>query len=278
MSLRSMPLVVLGLTACASTADLRPPELVASPPSTTDETRGREVLNAMVDAHGGIERWKAFNFVHAKVSDAWFSKMIFALVVPFADNPEYVILSAYTQRLPDGRLEFPGGENAGHTWVIRGDEFITKAPGEAPVTERLADDAIRSLLSMNFLFLPGMPFYLHTADRVSSLGRETIDGRVYDKIFLSWGDYAPQTNIDQWVVWVDAETHLLSYVHLTARQAGMSQQFVLRAYDYVDAQGLQVASKYDGIPEFGDDPLHTYAYEDVEFSQRKHVDLLDGAP
>ncbi len=266
------------LGGCAAIADLRPEVMRTAEPTVEAEQQGRAVLDKMVEAHGGMDAWSKFNFMHAKAEDAWFNRFIFAVVVPFQDNPEHVVVSSYTHSFPHGRLELPGGGNSGHTWGLKGNEITLKKPGEAPEVKPIKDEKILATLSMNFLFWPGMPFYLASADKVTYLGLEEIQDRRYHKVFLSWVRYAPQADIDQWVLWIDPDTNLLRYVNFTARLAGPSRQAVIGLRDFADIQGMKIAKKYDGLSKLGDEPLHTYSYSKIEFSNRKRLDLMADAP
>lgn len=263
---------------CAGMADIRPESLKAAPPSPSAESLGRRLVSGMMDAHGGLDRWRSFNFIHARAQDEWFSKLFFALAAPYTENPEQVVLSAYTQKFPSARIEFPGGKNAGHTWVVEEQTIRMKEPNFPPQSKSEADDRFFATFVHNFLLWPNVPFLLATADKAVHIGEAQWEGRSYDKVLIAWGDYAPQANSDQWILWINQESHLLERVWFTIRMAGERQVGGYNLREFHDVQGMKIATVYEGLLDLDDDPLHTYTYSKVEFSNRQEVDLMVGAP
>lgn len=278
MKLHSTRLLFVGalLGGCSSgLADIRPEPLRVAPPTADSEAKGQRLVREMLDAHG-LETWQTFDFVHARAADEWFNALFFALGAPYTENPEHVVVAAYTQRFPSARVEFTGGDNAGQVWVVDGDRIRTKAEGEAVETQRTADDPFFAAFVHNFPLWPNMPFLLASADRATYLDEATWEGRTYDRVLISWGDYAPQADVDQWILWVNRDTRLLERVWFTIRLAGEDQVGGYNLREIRDVQGMKIATVAEGLLGLDEDPLHTYTYRDIRFSNRVAADLMAG--
>ncbi len=276
-------IITLGLvlsSACSGgLADLRPEMMQASSPDSAAIERGRTLLQRMYDAHGGLERWEQFNFVHAKASDEWFNSLFWALASPYEENPEHVFVASYTQQFPHARLEFPGGDNAGHTWVVKGNRLTTKEPSAPSEAEALRAAALKATFIRNFLLWPNVPFQLATADHAIYVGEGKWDGKNFDRVLISWGSLEPNTETDQWELWINKDTQLLERVRFTIRMFDESAVAGYNLKEFKTIQGLTIATVYEGLADPDDeDPLHTYTFSDIEFSRRQDADLMRVAP
>ena len=275
----ALVLIAATTVSCAAElSDIRPEAIRPRNPSADRQTQGRNLLAEMFEAHGGIDRWRQFNFVTAKVSDEWFNSLFWTLAAPYTENPEYVAVAAYTRTFPHGRIEFTGGRNAGETWVADGDVNHRKALGESPEVVATADDGLFASFVHNFLVWPNFPFILASADRVAHVGSEQWRGQRYEKVFISWGDFGPQADVDQWILWINAESNMLERVWFTIRLAGKDAVGGYNFKEFEEVQGLKVATVCEGVLGLDDDPLHTYVLSEIEFSNRQRADLMSVAP
>ena len=271
--------VPIFLAACSSgLSDIRPDALKSAPPTSQSVARGNALLAEMFEAHGGLWRWRSFNFVTAKVSDEWFNSLFWTLAAPYTENPEHVAVAAYTHEFPNARVEFTGGKNAGLVWVADRDTIVRKVPSEAPERVKTADDGIFTSFVHNFAVWPTFPFILASVDRAAYIGPDEYQGQRYEKVLVSWGTLGPQAKTDQWILWINAESKRLERVWFTIRVAGEDAVggYNLKAFKTV--QGLSIATVCEGIIGLDEAPLHTYVLTDIEFSNRVRSDLLSVVP
>ena len=266
--------IAVHLSACSSgLADLQPKALQTAPPTDVDIARGRALVDQMFEAHGGLKRWRSFNFVVAQVSDEWFNSLFWTLVTPYTENPEHVAVAAYTQEFPNGRVEFTGGRNAGLVWAARGEEVWRKRPGREAESQTVSEDGVLSTLVHNFMVWPMFPFLLSSVDQVVHIGADEYQGQRYEKVLVSWGELAPQPGADQWILWINAESKYLERVWFTVRLLGDSSVAGFNLKGFKDVQGLQIATMCEGVLGLDENPIHTYVLSHLEFSNRASTDL-----
>ncbi|MEM1024190.1 MAG: hypothetical protein AAGD10_01890 [Myxococcota bacterium] len=256
------------MAACGGVRDLRPPNVRGDALPAATEHRGKEAVEAMLSAHGGLDRWRDFNFVSARASDEWYNTLYWRLLAPYRDNPEWVAVAAYVHDFPNARVQFLGGKNEGEVWVSRGDQIWRKNVDEEAKVIHVDDKGIFTTFAHGFAYWPTMPFALATADSVAYVDTGEWEGRRYDRVLVSWDGLAPKPDIDQWILWIDVETKQLDRVWFTIRRVGRRAQggYNLRHYQWV--QGLKVPTVLEALLKPDGRPLHVYTYEDIEFSRR----------
>lgn len=264
-------LILLLFMGCG-TADIRPDSMKESPPK---EAQAEQLVRSMEKAHG-IEEWRRYNFMQAYAYDEWFNILFYKIAAPYTENPENVFVSAYTHEFPTSRVELLAGKNKGETWVAEGEMLYRKSPGKEADSWNYMDKGLFASFVHGFPIWPNVAFIFQSADKFAYLGEESVDGRLHHKVFVSWGTFEPHKEIDQWILWIDAETSVLKRVWFTIRAAGKGQEggYVIRKTKAV--QGMVIPVEVDAHLKFDKDPLHTYVYRDVVFSKRKRVSLLDG--
>lgn len=269
----------LSLGACGGgLADIRPDALkVDGAPTSQQSERGRAIIERMARAHG-IDTWKTFNFMTATSEDEWFNAFFYAVAAPYTENPERARVASYIHQFPHARVEFLAGENASEVWTVKGRALKRRKASEDVESFEQKDDALFAAFAHNFLLWPNVPFHMATADQWAYLDTKSWEGRTFERVLLSWKTLKPQADIDQWIVWVNTSTHLMERVEFTIRLSGEGQLGVYNLRGFKDVQGMKVAHVYEGLLELEDEPLHTYTYSDIEFSQRQVVDLTKLAP
>ncbi|MEO0813923.1 MAG: hypothetical protein AAFY60_13735, partial [Myxococcota bacterium] len=104
------------------------------------------------------------------------------------------------------------------------------------------------------------------------------EGRSFDRVLIGWGGLEPSSRSDQWDLWVNRESKLLERVWFTIRMAGDDAVAGYNLRNFITTQGLTVATRYEGLLDLDDTPLHTYQYRDIDFSHRAIEDLMAVAP
>ena len=144
--------------------------------------------------------------------------------------------------------------NARTVWVARGEQIFRKAPGETVEVVGNSDDGLFTAFVHNFLVWPSFPFILASADHIAHIGEDTWQGRRYEKVLVSWRDFAPQAKVDQWILWINADSKLLERVWFTTPLAGDDAVGGYNFKEFRQAQGLRIATVFEGVLELDEPP------------------------
>lgn len=262
------------VNACM-TADIRPDRMRATI-NPADVTKGRAIVKKAFEAHGGLERWKSFGSVSATVQDDWRpapapAKWMFMEYDGEGDIVK-MKLDAIVGRFGNSRIEFLNGPEKGEIWgVVDAKRFYLKLPSEGSAPQFQTAESKQFLLQ-NIEFFPGVPFYLQSADQVAFIDEVLFDGRPHDRVLMSWHTFEPQSDLDQYIVWFDRETGLISQLQFTVRDAANWAVGVYYIDRYETIQGLVVPTKFSARFSADDpDPIHQYTYEDVRFHKERRL-------
>ncbi|MFN3196818.1 MAG: hypothetical protein ACE366_00175 [Bradymonadia bacterium] len=201
---------LLLFTAACGSADLRPDTLATQGPQHIDVQRGRALLRDAARAHG-IDAWAGITTIEARLQDDW-QGFAGALVKPW--DEEDVFTLRWVAGTFDADLTFVEGERVGerqglqngHTWHIEPGESLTIEP----------DEDTRFNLSAYIYFLE-LAYRLGTAEHVVALEDGVFRGQKYHRVFATWGALAPHSDADQYIVWINTDTHLVELCQFTVR-------------------------------------------------------------
>ncbi len=251
------------LTGCF-TADIRP-DVVKNGVTEEARQKGRQLLERSFAAAGGLEQWKSYGSVEARFRDDWSMAPAPAkwLFMEYAEDNHLTAIDAKIGEMGNSRMEFLEGPEKGVVWGVTGGDryYEIETAQRAP---KFIDNPQRELVVENVEFFLGFPFYLASADQVAHLGEVELDGRKHDLVFLSWGTFAPQADVDQWQVWFDQETGLITQMEFTVRPMGKSLTGVYFVTEWQDVQGLKLPRVLSANFAADDpSPVHIYTISDV---------------
>ncbi|MEN0064955.1 MAG: hypothetical protein AAGA48_22610 [Myxococcota bacterium] len=256
--------LLFSLVACGGLADIRPEALQTDIPRSVQDD-GAQRFSQMVEAHGGMEAWSQFETVDTTFRDEW-TNWLFFQITPYAQNNQLAALHARLQEFPHGRIEFLEGKGEGEVWTAKGNRITRDKRGKHKVS--LAwEDSFFAVFVLNPEFMVGTPFRLASADHFAHVGTRTWKDKEYDVVLLSWGDFAPQERLDQWLLYIDPDTGLLAATEFTIRMSGQSQTGFYHYRDYQETEGLMLAHAMDAYLNKNDKkPVHRYAFDAFELS------------
>ena len=222
----ALPLVLVG---CLS--DIRPDSFAASAEDPEAAARGRALLEDAAEAHGGLAAWRARDSVTVELTDEW--QGIGRLFNPW---PSRMIDVRLEQKLGtfDSRATFLNDQDAGLVWGIAEGESWVQPPGKSAKPKN--DGDLRFILPTMHYFTE-IPYRLLEAPLVLDLGRETIDGRTYERVYATWESLEPNAEYDQYVVYIDTETGRIAKTHYTVREIFRSVSGTMHYEDYQAVDG-----------------------------------------
>ncbi|MCR9141001.1 MAG: hypothetical protein NXI24_01930 [bacterium] len=254
-------------TIACGTADIRPESLKNGEPSANSVAKGRAILERVFAASGGLDNWKKYASVRAKFRDDWSTAPAPAkwLFMEYEEHNLPIQLDAVLGTFGNSRMTFLDGPEKGDVWgVVDAERFYTIDAGKK--TPVFAEHGGRQLFLQNAEFFISFPFYLESADQVTHLEEVDFEGKPHDLIFLSWKTFAPQPDIDQWQIWVDQATGLITQIKFTVRDTAPFIEGVYYFREYRKVGEFTMPRKADA--RFSEDDaaaVHTYDFYEIEF-------------
>lgn len=272
---RAAAFALLALALGACTTDIRPEVLQDEGITPEAAAEGRAWLDKMVAAHGGADAFRAHRDAEVVFTDTWPAWLTRTAAMPWDENGQTIRMAASTTG-DDARLTFVGGDDDGHAWGLQSWMTYTVEPDGA--VEFDEDDDLRFWVpTMAYFF--AMPWRIGEADVVAYAGTQDIDGRPHAVVYATWGQAEPQDDIDQYVLYIDAETHLLSHAAYTVRELVLASHSAVRYTDVREVGGLKVPHTLIMVEEFGSDAvLHRMEIESVRFTGGALADTLKPDP
>ena len=244
-------LSAIALAGCQ--VDLRPEELreLSAP---RDEARGRALLAQAEAAQvGSGAPWRSLSGVRVELRDAYYG-LTGAVARPWPEDPAEVVLhfrpasDDSVASFKDGQTPLRWGIHDWNTWTQEGE-------GPREYSDEPDEDVA--------FWLPTVEYFLEMAFRLGEgqfvdLGAPArVRGELCDVVYLTWGSYEPNDEVDQYVAYVSRATKRLLRVDFTVRDfADFIQGRVLYS-DFRQVQGYWLPH----LLEIGEDPpadqLHT---------------------
>lgn len=268
-------LLSLCLLGVGCQVDLRPDEL-RELKAPRDEAGGRRVL-ALAEAAqvGSAAPWKSVAGVRVELRDAYYG-LTGSVARPWPEDPAEVVFH-FRPASDDSVAEFKDGEQIlrwgihdWNTWTQEGQA------GPREYTDEPDPDVS--------FWLPTVEYFLEMAFRLGEgqfvdLGApRRVRGELCDVVYLTWGSYEPNDEVDQYVAYVSRETRRLLRVDFTVRDfADFIQGRVLYS-DFRQVKGYWLPH----LLEIGEDPpedqLHTITVRSWQLDQPLSDEALKPDP
>ncbi|MBT8219180.1 MAG: hypothetical protein KJP00_05130 [Bacteroidia bacterium] len=241
-------------------SDLRTDQVKKDP----QPIEGRALLMKMGKAHG-IENWDSIATYTVAFQDEFFGRMG-KNAHPFPSSQMEMILD-YIPNTFNGRLSFDDGTQ----WGLQAWKPYLRQRGGNPVFKK--DDDI-SFWIPTYQYFMELPLRLQSATAVAYAGERVIDGIECTGIFVSWNKYKPQSNVDQYLLWIDKKTHLIHQVEYTVRDVFRFMKARIDYKAYQDFYGLQIATDMPVHSLFGDGLMHRMKINGIQINMVPKEDLL----
>ena len=199
--------LLIALSFSCKMTDLRP-EGFTYP---NDIGRAKQLLQEMGKAHQ-IENWNNLDTYHIAFEGEFYG-FLGKKSHPFKEQKIELSLN-FIPKTDDGQLKILSGKEKNETWGIQsGQTYYLNENGE-PVVKDNKD--------MKF-YIPTYQYFIEFPSRIQEatssdyLGTKMIDGVKAEGVIASWNTVAPQKNIDQFVIWIDAESKRIIKIEYTVR-------------------------------------------------------------
>lgn len=132
----------------------------------------------------------------------------------------------------------------------------------APNKEAYPGRSARFYYNLHFYFF-GIPFVLaDPGTKHEYLGKSTVDGETYEVVRVTYEDPVGDTPEDQYVMYYDTDTYLLSFINYSVTyydKSRATEYNALKFEDWQEVNGLKVPTGYTG-----------YVWEDSTFGKERY--------
>lgn len=219
------------ITGCVNVFKVIDLRLDEENPHSSQE-KAKQLMQEMGEAHG-IANWDSIQTYNVIFKDEFYG-FIGKQAHPFKEQ-EMTFSLNYIPKTSNGQLEIASGKEKGNVWGIQ--DWSTYYKNDA--------DVMTSKKNKNMTFwIPTYQYFIEFPSRIQEatsidyIGEKMINGVKTDGVIASWNTTAPQKDIDQYVIWINAETKRIVKVEYTVRDA---YRFVSGAATFNDYK------EYDGI-------------------------------
>jgi len=223
---------ILAVTIAAvlifGTTDLRTETAKQNP----SEDKAKFLLNEMAKAHQ-IQNWDSVSTYTVRFQEEMFGA-IGKSSNPFPEAKSQFNLS-YIPNTYDGKLSFTDGPNQGIEWGIQSWQTYKTNNGGAAEFKK---DKNTFFWVPTYQYFIEFPLRIMNANAFGYAGKKTINGTACEGFIASWNTIEPQRHIDQYLVWLDADTKRIVKLEYTVREM---YNFITGAAHYTEYKD------FDGI-------------------------------
>jgi hypothetical protein len=224
--------IIIALFFSCKTTDLRPDGYEYA----NDIEKAKQLLVAMGKAHQ-IENWNNMETYNV-IFEGEFYGFLGKMSHPFKEQKIELSLN-FIPKTNDGQLKILSGKEKNETWGIQsGQTYYLNEKGE-PIIKDNKD--IKFYLPTYQYFIE-FPSRIQEATSIDYLGTKMIDGVKSEGIIASWNTVAPQKDLDQYVIWIDAESKRIIKIEYTVRDKFRFVSAEAYFQDYKDYGGILLPS------------------------------------
>lgn len=206
LSLVSLTIMVVLFFSCKIT-DLRPDGYAYA----NDIARAKQLIEEMGKAHQ-IDNWNNLETYNI-IFEGEFYGFLGKRSNPFKEQKIEVSLN-YIPNTNDGQLKILSGKEKNEIWGIQsGQTYYLDEKGK-PIIKENKDMKFHIPTYQYFIEFPRR---IQEATSIDYLGTKMIDGVKSEGIIASWNTVAPQKNLDQYIIWIDAESKRIIKIAYTIR-------------------------------------------------------------
>jgi len=226
-------IIFLCLLGGCATADLRSGRPVGDF-SIDDQNKGREILK-QVALKGGYDPSNNYTQLDVTLIDHW-PLTILRLLTPLRSNHQKLHFIFGLKEI-DVLMSYLDGPGAGDALGIKDGKVFETTQGRT--VYKNSDSIEVYCLHVRRYFL--WPYVLAKMPVVAFLGEGKKFGLSYDLVFTGLSTKKANHQEDQYVLWVNQQTHQVDFIEFTFRHFLNSYKGIVSYQDYRDAQGISFA-------------------------------------
>ncbi len=193
-------------------ADLRTAYVLDHGVTIESELKGKAVLNEAINVHGA-DQFANHSVYQLQGTDVW-QGLMGKMGKVWPDN-ETDILLKYEIGSFNSQVKFESGSRKGEIAGLQSWNYYEKKSEEEL---EFIEDNKRIVFALSaYQYFTEILNRLNNAPIISYGGAETFDGIEYDLVMASWKTIEPDKEYDQYVLWINKDSHILEFVQYTIR-------------------------------------------------------------
>ena len=174
--------------------------------------KAKQLFEEMGKAHN-IDKWNSFDTYNVLFQDEFYG---FMGKQANAFKEEKMVFSLnYVPNKFNGQLEILSGEEKGEAWGLQSGQIYKVDAGNAIIT----NNKDMEFWIPTYQYFIEFPSRIQEASVIDYIGTKTINGVLSEGVIASWNTVNPQKRIDQYIVWINAESKRIVKVEYTVRDA-----------------------------------------------------------
>ncbi len=225
-------IIVLGLFFYFRLSDLRP-EGYEYP---NNIEKAKDLLEAMGKAHQ-IDKWNDIETYNVILEDEFYG-LLGERTHGFQESKIKLSLD-YIPGTFDGQLKILTGKEKDKTWGMQS--------WKTYYMDKVGKPILQESKNMKF-YIPTYQYFLEFPSRIQEatsidyIGTKMINGIRSEGVIASWNTVAPQNDLDQYVIWIDANSKRIVKIAYTVRDKYRFVSGAAYFQDYKDYDGIILPS------------------------------------
>lgn len=207
-------------------------------------TRGREVLDRALHTLGH-DQWKSHAMLEVEAKDIWAKSDRWWPAKEQSFKAQY-LLGTFTSR-----MELTDGSWKGSVLGVQSWQGY-KRKGESAALVQSSDPLLLFYLP-SLQYFNELPFRLASTPIIIYAGEVQHRGKMHDLVYCTWSSMVAHAEHDQYVLWIDRETSLVTMCHYTVRQAFPAAAGTIYFDSYRKVQGVQFPFRHFVLLEWPDE-------------------------
>jgi hypothetical protein len=229
MRLIYLILIVISIIGCKT--DLTTQYVKLKGINITDEKLGRKIL---IETQKAVNIKKLLNYNKYNVK---FNDCFYGFSGRFA-NPYKNKYTSFELLLKpktfNSQLKFTSGKEQGKTYGIENNQTYQIINQEKVFKK----DKRTKFWLPTYQYFIEFPLRILEADKITYAGESSYDNKNYDLVMVSWQTLKPQKHIDQYLIWVNKQTHRIDILQYTIRDMSSLIKGTNFLTDYKNINGI----------------------------------------
>ncbi|MEL6193081.1 MAG: hypothetical protein AAFR66_13565 [Bacteroidota bacterium] len=201
-----------------------------------EQAKAQQLMKEMGEAHN-IHLWDSIQTYSVVYKDEFYGFMG-NQGNPFKESNMTFSMN-YIPGEFDGQMTIESGKEKGTTWGIQDWNTYIWEDGKAV----LKKDKNMQFWIPTYQYFVELPARIQETNVVEYVGSRDINGTKVEGVLASWNQVAPQKDIDQYILWIDAETKRIVKVDYTVREAYKFISGAAYFNNYKDYNGIILPSE-----------------------------------